>query len=62
MAAAYIQTVKQLPADQIGARKDEVKQVAGALDYLAKHNILPPTFGPKTEANNLIKEHKWDKK
>ncbi len=62
MAAAYIKTVKRLPADQIGAKKDEVKQVAGALDYLAKHNILPSTFGPKTEADSLIKEHKWDKK
>ena len=47
MAGAVHKTVKQLPADQIGAKKDEVKQVAGALDYLAKHNILPPTFRPE---------------
>ena len=62
MASAFVQKVKQLPADQIAAKKDEVKRVAGALDYLAKNKILPPTFGPKTEADSLIKEQRWDKK
>jgi hypothetical protein len=62
MASAFVQKVKQLPADQIAAKKDGVKRVAGALDYLAKNKILPPTFGPKTEADSLIKEQRWDKK
>jgi hypothetical protein len=62
MASAYVQKVKQLPADQLAAKKDEVKHVDGALDYLAKNNILPPTFGPKTELDNLVKEQKWNKK
>ena len=37
------------------ARREEGRgqAMAGALDYLAKHNILPPTFGPKTEADSL---------
>jgi len=62
MAAAYLQKVKQLPPDQIGAKKDEVRQVGGALDFLSKNNVLPLTFGPKTEADNLIKRRKWNRK
>ena len=62
MAGAFVQKVKQLPADQIGAKKDDVKRVHGALNYLAKNNILPPTFGPKAEIDQLIKDQRWDKK
>jgi len=62
MTLAFVQKVKQLPADQIAAKKDEVKHVDAALDYLTKNKILPPTFGPKTETDNLIKEQRWGKK
>ena len=62
MASAFVQKVKQLPADQIAAKKDEVKQVNGALEYLAKNDILPPAFGPKAETEKLIKEQRWGKK
>ena len=62
MATAFLQQVKQLPPDQIGAKKDAVKQLDAALAYLTKHNILPPTFAPKTEADTLVKAQKWDKK
>ena len=62
MAGAYVQKVKQLPADQLAAKKDEVKQVDGAMNYLAKNKILPPTFGPKVETDTLIKEQRWGKK
>ena len=62
MVSAYVQRVKQLPADQIGAKKDEAKRVNAALDYLAKNKILPPTFGPRTEIEKLIKEQGWSKK
>ena len=49
-------------ADQIGSRKNEVKQVNQALEYLAKYKILPPTFGPKVEVEKLVKEQRWGKK
>ena len=62
MVSAYVQRVKQLPTDQIGAKKDEAKRVNAALDYLAKNKILPPTFGPRTEIEKLIKEQEWSKK
>ena len=62
MTSAYVQTVKQLPADQVGAKKDEVKQVKSALDYLEKSKALPPGFGPQAEVESLIKAQHWDKK
>lgn len=62
MTSAYVQTVKQLPADQVGAKKDEVKQVKSALDYLEKAKALPPGFGPQAEVESLVKAQHWDKK
>jgi prepilin-type processing-associated H-X9-DG protein len=62
MTTTYVQTVKQLPADKIGAKKDEVKQVKKALDYLAKFKVLPPTFGPKAEVDGLVKDQGWNGK
>jgi hypothetical protein len=62
MASAFVHQVKQLPPNQIGAKKDEAKQVAHAFDYLAKFNILPPTFAPKVEIDTLIKAQRWNKK
>ena len=62
MTSAFVETVRQLPADKIGAKKDEGKRVGQALDYLAKYNILPPAFGPKAETDKLIKEQRWGKK
>ena len=62
MTSTFVQSVRQLPADKIGDKKDEVKRVGQALDYLAKYNILPAAFGPKTETDKLIKEQRWGKK
>ena len=62
MTATYVQKVKQLPADQLGAKKDEVKHLAAALNYLVKNNLLPPTFAPKTEIDALIEAQNWNKK
>ena len=61
-AKAYAQSVAQLPADQIGARKDDVKHLKQAFDYLAKFGILPADFGAKAEVTSLVKAQGWDKK
>ena len=62
MTSGLVESVRQLPADKIGAKKDEVKRVGQALDYLTKYSILPPAFGPKAETDKLIKEQRWGKK
>jgi prepilin-type processing-associated H-X9-DG protein len=62
MATAYVRSVKELPADKIGAKKDEARHVKSALDYLAKFKVLPPTFGPKADLDTLVKDQRWDRK
>jgi hypothetical protein len=59
---AYVQSVKQVPADKIGGKKDEVKHVKSAFDYLSKAKALPADFVPKTEVEALIKDQRWDGK
>ena len=58
----YLESVKQLPADKIGAKKDEVKHINSAIQYLTRFNSLPATFAPKAEVEKLVKEQGWDKK
>jgi len=62
MAGQYAESVKQLAADKIGSKKDEVKRLNGACQYLAKCSAIPATFGPKVELEKLIKDQGWDKK
>jgi Domain of Unknown Function (DUF1080) len=62
LAGQYLATLKQLPADQIASKKDEVLQVDKDFKYLAKWAIVPDDFGPKVEVGKLVKEHGWDKK
>jgi prepilin-type processing-associated H-X9-DG protein len=62
MAKEYVKDLKALPADQLGARKDEAKQVNGAFQFLANHNLLPADFPPKVELEQLVKDQRWDKK
>jgi hypothetical protein len=62
MAGQYVDGVKKLPADKIAAKKDDVKRLNGALQFLARFNILPAAFGPKVAVEGLIKDQGWDKK
>lgn len=62
MAKAYVQSVAQLPADQMAAKKDAVKHLNQVFDYLVKFGILPADFGAKAEVTALIKAQGWDKK
>jgi len=62
MSEAYVQSAKALPASQLAAKKDEVKQLKSAFDYLSKGGALPADFTPKTEVDALVKQQHWDKK
>lgn len=62
MAGKYLESIKQLPADQLKSKKDEVKHVGSAFGFLARFKVLPATFGPKVEIDKFIKEQGWDKK
>lgn len=61
MAANYVAALKALPADQLGNKKDEVKNVSAAFKYLARFKILPSS--PAAAAlDQMIKDQGWDKK
>lgn len=62
MANKYAAGLKALAPDQVKAKKDEIMNVNGAFQFLAKFNILPGTFGPKTDLEKIIKDQGWDKK
>ncbi len=62
IAGDYAKALRELPADKLGAKKDEAKYVNGAFEFLARFNILPADFGPKVEIEKLVKEQRWDKK
>jgi hypothetical protein len=62
LAGAYIANVKQLPTEQLATKKDDVKQLKAALDYLVEWKKLPADFPPKAEVDALIKAQRWDKK
>ena len=60
-AADYANSIKQLSADKLPPKKDEVKRVASALDYTVRFNILPSLSGPKNDLQKIIREQRWDK-
>ncbi len=62
MASVYIASLKQLPPDQLASKKDEVKRVNSAFQYLVKFNLVPTDFTPKAEVEKIVKDNKWDKK
>ena len=57
LAEQYVAVIKKLP----DGKKDEVKHVTAAFQWLGKHGILPGDFGPKKALETLIKSQGWDK-
>jgi hypothetical protein len=62
MARAYVDSVKDLPDDQLESKKDDIKQVSTAFKYLARFRIMPSSFAPAVTLDKIIKDHGWDKK
>ncbi len=58
----YVAELAKLPADKIGAKKDEAKRVAEALHYLAKFKVVADTYAPKVELDKLIAAQNWEGK
>jgi hypothetical protein len=62
LAEQYMADLKQLPEDKLAAKKDELKHMRDIANYLARFNIIPQDLETKTELEQIIKEHNWDKK
>ena len=59
MANQYIEGLKAMPADKIGEKKDEAKNVVKAFQYLARFNIMPSIAGSKTALEQFIGSKGW---
>lgn len=63
MSAKWVDSLKALPATQIETKKDEVRWMRDAFNYLAnKAKVIPADFPAKVYAEQLIKEKNWDKR
>ena len=62
LANQYLDGVKALPADQLEAKKDDVKNLSGAFKYLIRFKAISSDFAPAVAAEKLIKDQAWDKK
>ena len=50
MAAQYVASLAQLPAEAVGAKRAEARSLRDALVYLAKFKVIPATCDPMVEA------------
>jgi hypothetical protein len=62
LANQYMASLKQLPADKLSAKKDEVRHLRDVCRYLLKCKVIPADFEPKVQLEQLIKDQHWDKK
>jgi len=62
MAGQYVASVKQLPADQLASKKDEVRHMRDAFRFLSRFKVISDGFEPKTAIEQFIKDQGWDKK
>ena len=62
MAGQYVADLKQLPADKLGSKKDEVKHVRDAFKFLARFQVVSANFEPKVQIDQIVKDQDWDKK
>ena len=58
MASKYVEGLQQMPAERLAGKKDEVKQVAAAFQFLAKFKIL----SSNAALEKIIKDQRWDRK
>ncbi|MCX6923904.1 MAG: DUF1080 domain-containing protein [Verrucomicrobia bacterium] len=62
LASEYMSDLQQLPADKLAAKKDEVKHLRDVCKYLVRFNIIPSDYEVKSQLEQMIKDHNWDKK
>jgi hypothetical protein len=62
MAAKYVAGLKEVPADKLQGKKDEAKYFGETCKWLAGWKLIPASFGPKADIEQLIKDQGWDKK
>ena len=59
---AYVADLQKLPNGQLNGKKDEVKRVRAACQYLVKFGVCSADCAPCAELEKIVKAHGWDKK
>ncbi len=59
---AYVAGLEALPKNKLNDKKDEVKRVRGAFQYLAKFQCCGTDCAPCATLEKIVKAHGWDKK
>ncbi len=62
LAETHLARLQALPAEQLAARRDEVRHLRDVFRYLARHKIVPDDFAPKVAVEELIRAQGWDKR
>jgi hypothetical protein len=62
MAGQHVRALKELPAEQLSTKRDEARMVRDAFRFMTRWAILPRSFEPATQLDQLIKEQGWDKR
>jgi hypothetical protein len=62
MAGEFVKSVQALPPDQQESKKEEVLHLQNALGYLSKWHLVAEEIPAKTEIDQIVKDHGWDKK
>jgi hypothetical protein len=62
LATDYLSNLKQLPADKLAARKDEVKHLRDVCNYMVRFKIVPADSQVERDLKQIIADNNWDKK
>ncbi len=61
LADRYAAKAKALSAEEQENKKDEIRSVTRAFQYLAKFKIVPASFAPIATLDRIARERAWDK-
>jgi hypothetical protein len=62
LSTAYLENLKQLPADKLAARKDEVRHLRDVCNYLVRFKIIESDTPVERDLKQIIADNNWDKK
>lgn len=60
--AQYLQQIRTLPPAKLAQKQGELKHLRDVFRYLARWKILPATYGPRTDIDQIIRDQGWDKR
>lgn len=62
LSTAYLENLKQLPADKLAARKNEVRHLRDVCNYLVRFKIIESDSPVERDLKQIIADNNWDKK